>query len=293
MSAVARVRAQAKINLFLRILAREASGYHSIETLFARIDLADEVSVRATPGKRSVDCAGANVGPVEQNLAYRAGVAYSAAAGWPAGFEVEITKRIPIGGGLGGGSADAGAVLRALNALSPSPLADSALLEIAGALGADVPFMTMKAPLALGWGRGDRLLALPPLPATPVHLAVFDFGVSTAAAYGWVAEQRRKSDVPIPARSLDLRTLAAWEGVAREATNDFEAEVAPRHPPIEQCLAAARAGGALFAQLAGSGATVFAVGLSRGAAGFGALPRGARLVESATSVSVEDIVVTR
>src|SRR3954463_6785157 len=100
MSEVARVLAQAKINLYLRVLAREASGYHSIETLFQRLDWGDDVVVRLTPG-RTLDCTGASLppgglGPVEKNLAYRAAVAYVEATGWATGFTIEIDKRIPV-----------------------------------------------------------------------------------------------------------------------------------------------------------------------------------------------------
>jgi 4-diphosphocytidyl-2-C-methyl-D-erythritol kinase len=123
---VARVAAQAKVNLRLRILAREASGYHQIETLFLRLALADDVVVRATSGARSLDAAGSvdarQLGPVERNLAWRAASAYSEVTGWPAGFAIELTKHIPVGGGLGGGSANAGAVLRALDARAPTPI---------------------------------------------------------------------------------------------------------------------------------------------------------------------------
>src|SRR5207253_289491 len=82
-----------------------------------------------------------DTGPTERNLAWRAALAYADATGWPNGFAIEIEKRLPVGGGLGGGSADAGAVLRCLNALAPSPLGVSALLSIAAPLGADVPFL--------------------------------------------------------------------------------------------------------------------------------------------------------
>src|SRR5206468_11383585 len=122
----ARVIGDAKVIVLLRLLARETRRYHSIETLFLRLDLRDEVLVRLSAG-RSLQCAGPampapGLGPTERNLAYRAAVAYSEATGWPAGFAIEIDKRIPIGAGLGGGSADAGAVLRGLDALSPNPL---------------------------------------------------------------------------------------------------------------------------------------------------------------------------
>ena len=160
MTPVARVSAQAKINLILRVLAREASGYHSIESVFLRLDLSDQVTVRIAPG-RTLDCHGAalptaGLGPMERNLAFRAAVAYAEAVGWPSGFSIDVDKRIPVGAGLGGGSADAGAVLRALDALCPTPLG-SRLIELATPLGADVPFMTIDSPMALAWGRGERL----------------------------------------------------------------------------------------------------------------------------------------
>lgn len=261
MSASARVAAQAKINLFLRVLAREASGYHSIETVFQRIDLADEVHVRVASG-RSLDCVGPAIpaeglGPTERNLAFRAAVAYADAAGWPSGFAIEINKCIPVGGGLGGGSADAGAVLRALDALSPRPLGDS-LVELAAPLGADVPFMTLDRPLALAWGRGERLLPLPPLPKAVVVLLKPDFSVATADAYRWLAEGRREH-APL-ARVLDPRLLQTWEGVAELAENDLETVVATRHPVIAKL----REGlvehmGATFALMSGSGSCVFGI----------------------------------
>ena len=293
MTAVARVQAQAKVNLFLRILAREQTGYHALETLFARIDLADEVTVRPTSGERTIDCAGADLGSAEANLAYRAAMAFAARTGWPAGFAIEIRKRIPVGGGLGGGSADAGAVLRALNALAPTPLGLPELLDIAGTLGADVPFMTLGAPLALAWGRGDRLLALPPLPSAAMRLAVFATGVSSAAAYGWVAEARRLNGERVTASAFTLADVGSWDGIARLATNDFEEEVGRRHPEIAHSLAAARAGNALVAQLSGSGATVFAIPRAGAQVGFGSLPSDARIMDAGTAVSVEDVVVTR
>ena len=100
----ARIAAQAKLNLHLRILAREESGYHSIETIFHRIDLADDILVATTGGERSIDVTGEETGPAESNLAYRAASAYAELAGWLRGFRIEIEKKIPVGAGLGGGS---------------------------------------------------------------------------------------------------------------------------------------------------------------------------------------------
>lgn len=222
----ARVLAQAKVNLFLHVLAREAGGHHQLETLFQRLELGDDVAVRVGGRGRTLDCRGADVGPVERNLAWRAAEAYAEAAGWPHGFAIEIDKRIPVGGGLGGGSADAGAVLRLLDALAPRPLAADALLALAGRLGADVPFLATDAARALAWGRGDRLQLLPPLPRRQVALVLPPVGVATADAYAWLAEARAGA-VAAP-RALAADQLATWAGVAAVAANDFEAPVAAR-----------------------------------------------------------------
>jgi 4-diphosphocytidyl-2-C-methyl-D-erythritol kinase len=289
---MARVRAQAKLNLFLRILAREATGYHGLETLFTRLELADEITVRVGGEARSIDCGVADVGPPASNLAFRGATTYAEATGWPHGFDITVEKRIPIGGGLGGGSADAGAVLRALDALAPNPVGPEALAGIAARLGADVPFVTSDAPLALAWGRGDRMVALPPLPAREIGLVCFPFGVSSAEAFGWVAEARRTQPAAAVGRLLDIETLTSWNGVARLAGNDFEREVAGRHPEIAGVLEAARAGGALIAELTGSGSTVFVVGGDAEELGAVPLPSGAVLVRTRTAASVEDVRLT-
>jgi 4-diphosphocytidyl-2-C-methyl-D-erythritol kinase len=210
-------------------------------------------------------------------------------ARWPAGFAIEIEKRIPIGGGLGGGSADAGAVLRVLNTLAPMPLAASALLAIGASLGSDVPFLTQRAPLALGWGRGERLLALPALPRREVGLIVHPFGVSSGTAYGWVAASRAGSGTSRPPRVLSLESLTTWDSIATVATNDFEGEVGRRHPEVDRSLRGARAAGAVIAQLSGSGSTVFMVADSATPFGVVEIPPGARVIRTRTAVSVEDV----
>jgi 4-diphosphocytidyl-2-C-methyl-D-erythritol kinase len=259
----ARTVAQAKLNLFLHVVAREASGYHQLETLFCRLDLGDDVTVRTGVRGRSLDCAGetlppGGLGPVEQNLAWRAAVAFADATGWPNDWSIEVTKRIPVGGGLGGGSADAGAVLRCLNALAPEPVDANRLLAMAVRLGADVSFLTLEHPFALAWGRGERMLAIPALPACAVTLVCFPFGVATREAFGWIdAERSTTGPVPI---SRDVKDLVAWTRVAASVHNDFEAVVARQHPEIARVLDALRRDAFAdpdgFAMLTGSGSTV-------------------------------------
>jgi 4-diphosphocytidyl-2-C-methyl-D-erythritol kinase len=256
------VVAQAKINVFLRVLARETSGYHTIETLFLRLDLGDLVRVRVGGVERSLRCDGpacppAGLGPPERNLAYRAAVAYADAVDWPGGFSIDIEKRIPVGGGLGGGSADAGAVLRALNALAPSPIGPTALQALAAPLGADVPFLASESVCALGWGRGERLLDLPPPPPRPVELLVPNFPVSTQWAYERYAASRVEGQ---PRPSIHrVPELSSWEHLAAVAVNDLEPVVGEQHSEIPACVEALRARGARIAMMSGSGSIVFGI----------------------------------
>jgi 4-diphosphocytidyl-2-C-methyl-D-erythritol kinase len=258
----ARVAAQAKINLFLRVLAREESGYHQLETLFARLELADGIVVRVRERGRALDCGGpampeGGLGPVESNLAWRAAALYQEAAGWPGGFEIGVEKVIPVGGGLGGGSADAGAVLRALNSLNPDPLPQHGLFALAGSLGADVPFLAAEAPLALAWGRGERMMAFPALPGRPVALLIPPFGVATPEAFRWLTESRRDARSAARPRMLFPQQLTSWDAVTRLAANDLEPVVASRHPEIESAREALSRIGARAARMTGSGSTVF------------------------------------
>jgi 4-diphosphocytidyl-2-C-methyl-D-erythritol kinase len=282
----ARVTAQAKINLLLRVLARESTGYHSIETLMLRLDLGDDVCVRVASG-RALDVAGpamppGGLGPPEKNLAFRAAAAYADATGWPDGFAIEIEKRIPVGGGLGGGSADAGAVLRALDVLSPNPLG-SRLIELAAPLGADVPFMTIDSPMALAWGRGERLFPVRALDARPVLLAIPDFSVATADAYAWLSSDR--GTYTPDAAVLTPESIATWESIAPVAINDFEPVVARRHPIIDRLVERFDDMGALVAMMSGSGSSVVGVfAETPGSANTGVA--GAQILETQTSERV-------
>ena len=164
----ARVAAEAKLNLSLRITGRMANGYHALHTLFQRVALADIVTVRVDTPHRSLVCDAPAAGPVEHNLGWRAAAAFCQAAAWDTGFAITLEKHIPIGGGMGGGSADAAAVLRALNALAPAPLAPSALMAIGSQLGADVPFLLLTHATAVGTGTGAELTPIVAPPSLTV-----------------------------------------------------------------------------------------------------------------------------
>ncbi len=263
-------RAHAKINLVLRILAREASGYHGIETLFQLLELHDLVHVRVGRMTPTLSCAGptmpaGGLGPVEDNLAWRAAVAYTEATGWQTGWDIEIEKQIPVGGGLGGGSADAAAVLRALEAMSPAPLGTDRLLAIAGTLGADVPFLVTGESLAWAWGRGDRVLPLPALPTAAVWLATFPDGVNTGAAYDAFARAREARGDTVQALAYPTAAFASWDTIATIAVNDFEPVVSAMHAGVAAALphmrdiaaGIAARGTPAIGMMSGSGATCF------------------------------------
>lgn len=305
MSAVAaRVLAQGKINLFLRVLAKEASGFHQLETLFSRISIGDDVVVRVDTDDRSLRFSGdalpqEGLGAMASNLAWRAAVAFSEAAGWPAGFSIDIQKRIPVGGGLGGGSADAGGVLRALNALAPEPLSPERILQIACSLGADTPFLTQEeSTCALAWGRGERLMAVAPPPERNVMLFVFGHGVPTKDAYQWLT---RTPPAAHGASLVHPGQLSDWRAVAALAHNDFEEVVLPRFRLIELTLSGARRGIAAghfgmdaVALMSGSGSSVFLAmedESERRSNWMFPLSAGVKVVRAKTSVRVEPVVL--
>jgi 4-diphosphocytidyl-2-C-methyl-D-erythritol kinase len=259
----ARVLAQAKINLFLRVLGRETDGYHSIETLFLRLDIADVVRIRVGNGdEREIHCRGPmcpadGFGPPERNLAYRAAVSYAEATGWPRSFAIDVEKNVPVGGGLGGGSADAGAVLRVLDAMAPRPAGPETVARIAGRLGADVPFLASESVCALAWGRGERMLDVRPPARRHVELLVPPFGVSTQWAYEQLAATWG-AVTPRPAMHR-IAELSSWDHLDAVAVNDLEPVVSARHPEIASCVIALRARGARIATMSGSGSTVFGI----------------------------------
>jgi 4-diphosphocytidyl-2-C-methyl-D-erythritol kinase len=291
--------APAKVNLFLRVLAREDGGYHQIETLFQALELADLVELRlgadpqvahAGAVRLEVDGEGAGeLGPADENLAVLAARAFlreasSARSGPAPTVWIRLEKRIPHGSGLGGGSSDAAAVLRGLGALLPTAVPPERLLALAGDLGADVPFFLSGSPLALGWGRGDRLLPLPALPPREVVLAVPRDGIPTPWAYGELARLRDQAgEGAAPARVLrgllpsrDGTVTGAnqsnrwdaerWEEVAREAENAFHRVVELHRPDVVLLRRALAEAGARPALLCGSGAALFGVFPDMGAA---------------------------
>lgn len=250
--------ARAKINLTLDILGKRPDGYHEVAMVMQSVALADRVAVRAVTGAGvELDCDLPALGAPEQNLAYRAAALLRETCGLKSGVAIELGKRIPVAAGLGGGSADAAAVLTAMNELFALGLSAAALCEIGAKLGSDVPFCILGG-TQLATGRGEILRALPPLPACPVVLAKPAVSVSTAWAYKSY-DAARVSERPATeavVRALEARDLTK---VSALVCNVLESVTIAAHPVIAEIKARMRRSGAMAALMSGSGPTVFAL----------------------------------
>jgi 4-diphosphocytidyl-2-C-methyl-D-erythritol kinase len=249
----------AKLNLFLRVLSRDQDGYHGIETLLCLISLSDSVLAQRREGHGvTIEVTGADLGPASENLAVRAATRVLEATGNRFAVHLSLTKRIPVGAGLGGGSSDAAAVLHAVNRLAGNAVPRHELLQFAAQLGSDVPFFYAGAPLALAWSRGERMIRLPPLPASHVLLVTPAISIQTKEAYTWL-DPGREASWRRGAVALDLDSVSRWGDVARMAGNDFEAPVFDRHHEIRAAFEAMVATRPLVCRMSGSGSTLYAI----------------------------------
>ncbi len=252
------VLAHAKVNLFLRILARESSGFHQIETAFALLELADELVVRRIGSGVTLDVDGPDLGPTDENLAVRAARMVLDATGNRFGVAIRLTKRIPVRAGLGGGSSDGAGALHAVNALAGNAVPRHELHHFAAKLGADVSFFTSGAALALAWGRGERQFRMQAPPSLPALVAVPPIQVATPDAYAWWDAQNR-SPSPRGPVTLDADALSTWGSIGRLGGNDFEAVVFGKHPELRALYERVAATAPVWVRLCGSGSAVAAV----------------------------------
>lgn len=252
------IRAHAKANLFLRVLSRETSGYHSLETLFTLLDLHDELRVERADEGIVLAVEGADTGPAEENLAYRAAQMVLRATGATFGVRLRLTKRIPVQSGLGGGSSDGAAALHAVNALANGAVPRHELLQFAAKLGSDVPFFLSGAALALAWGRGERLMRLRPPKPSPILIAVPPFGIATKKAYEVLAAARQQ-EARRGAVVLDDSLFDTWGGIGRLGGNDFEGPVFAQAPELRELFERLAESRPLLVRLTGSGSAVVAI----------------------------------
>jgi 4-diphosphocytidyl-2-C-methyl-D-erythritol kinase len=246
----------AKLNLFLRVLGRRDDGYHDIETLVLPLTLADYLTVetRRDDFQIVVEAEGpeSRTTPVgEDNLAVRAAATIREATGRPDGVRITIDKRIPVASGLGGGSADAAAVLRTLGRLWSVPSAD--LLKVAPRIGSDVAALVPRRPV-VARGRGE-VVEETDMPRLDWVLLPQAFEVSSGDAYRWW-DQDEIQPGPEPGPVIDAARAGDVNALSSLLFNDLERPVAARHPEVVESTRGLLEGGAVSTVMCGSGPTV-------------------------------------
>ena len=258
-----RIPAFAKINLRLDILGKRADGFHELRTVFQTISLHDELRLRASRSEgislRIMGNRPLSAEPAEKNLVYRAVDALRRELRIRGGVDIELKKTIPAGRGLGGGSSDAAAALLGYLRLTKKKLAAVRLLQIAAALGADVPFF-LYGGRALGVNKGDEIYPLPGIPKR--HIVIVspaEIHVPTPDAYRWLKAKALRLTKSGGNPKLWEFCALCWSAQESGLSNDFERPVFQRHPRLAQIKRALLQRGATEASLAGSGSAVFGV----------------------------------
>ncbi len=264
MRKILKLRAPAKINLWLEVLSKRPDGYHDLSTLMIPLEWGDDLVLEKTKEGIHLECSDKKLGEGRTNLAYRAAEVFFAAlgdkhfSGAIGGTRIKLIKRIPVGAGLGGGSSDAAAVLKGLNELYGSPFEAVELIDLALSLGADVPFFIEARP-ALATGVGERLKFLETKGKNAEILPMWfvivkpDFEVSTREAYGRIRLTTTKDRINITC----LRNFRS--NLHEIIRNDLEEVVIGLFPEVGNIKKVLGEQGAIAASMTGSGSAVFGV----------------------------------
>ncbi len=252
------VQAPAKVNMFLAVLGKRSDGYHDLETWMQKIDLYDILELELLSSDRlefSTDDASLPAGAA--NLAVRAARAFFAAStkGKGTGLSIKLQKKIPVAAGLGGGSSDAGAVLRGLNELFDREFSENQLIDLARPLGADVPFFAVDHNAVFATGIGDVMHPVDSITDCSFVIVNPSFFVSTA----WVFQNLTLTS---PSKNSKLSCFQKYESdflSLEDMHNDLEQVTCAKHPEIEQIKRSLLAVGASQVLMSGSGPTVFGV----------------------------------
>ena len=251
--------AYAKLNLTLDVLGKRPDGYHDLKSVMQTISIRDDVEIDIGTGKPwKLYCTNETIPTDERNLAWKAACVFFDRIGKdPNGLEIRITKRIPAEAGLGGGSADAGAVLRALNKHYGNPMSILALAELGASVGSDVPFCTVCG-TAMVEGRGERLRILPAMPDCIFVICKPDFSSSTPELYKKIDEKviGKRPDH----NAMESAILAGDLGkVAQNLCNVFDPIVTEDHLDLNYIKSIFNTYGSIGQQMTGSGSAVFAI----------------------------------
>jgi 4-diphosphocytidyl-2-C-methyl-D-erythritol kinase len=254
-----RIRSHAKVNLGLEVLGLREDGYHELRTLFQTIDLHDDVILRSRPQGVSVVCDHPAVPRDRSNLAVRAAEDLQRHAGIGAGVEIHLEKRIPVGGGLGGGSSNAAAVLLGLDRMWDLGLGPSGLHPLARRLGADVPYFLLGG-TALGLGRGDEVYPLRRQLRAWVVLVDPGLPVSTARVFARVDASltpRENSTSIFHFVSRELEGVGGYRFLVNDLEEAAMEEMPALRGRVERIRGVLRGEGARVAALSGSGSSFF------------------------------------
>lgn len=247
----------AKVNLTLDVLGKREDGYHDIKSVMQTISLRDDIEIDVGTGKPwNLLCDQPHIPTDETNLAWKAAKLFFDTTGKdPEGLEIRITKRIPVQAGLGGGSADAAAVLRALNRHYDMPLSIPALAELGMQIGSDVPFCVLCG-TALVEGRGERVRKLPDMPECIFVVAKPDFSVSTPELYGQIDG---KAIAQRPDHSAMESAIYGGDlaGIASNLCNVFDPIVTQEHLELNYIKSIFNSYGAVGYQMTGTGSAVY------------------------------------
>ena len=249
----------AKLNLTLDVLGKRPDGYHDIKSVMQTVSVRDDIEIDLDTGKPwKLLCSDETIPADERNLAWKAARLYFDTIGKePDGIEIRITKRIPVQAGMGGGSADAAAVLRALNRHYGHPLSIPALAELGGQIGSDVPFCVLCG-TAMAEGRGERLRKLPDLPDCFFVICKPDFSVSTPELYNKIDSEPIHKHPDHTA--MESALLAGDLGkICENIYNVFDSIVTKEHLELNYIKSIFNSYGAVGMQMTGSGSAVFCI----------------------------------
>ena len=254
-----KIQAPAKVNLFLEILGKRTDGYHEIRSLMQPIRLFDTLWIEAGSKGPTIHCPTHPELENESNLVLRAIHLLEKELDRSLPFSVRLIKKIPIGGGLGGGSSDSAAVLTGINQLLGEPIQPERLLELAAQIGSDVPFF-LSNQTALASGRGERIEPWPDFPSWWYVLIYPGFSISTSWAYSQVKFPLTRGE-----KTINIERLKASKDINEAIRgkdwlkNDLEEFVRPFFPIIEKIKKALLEQGCFQALMSGSGSTVFGI----------------------------------
>lgn len=258
------LKSPAKINLYLNVLRKRPDGYHEIETVFERIDICDELTLRSTPKDIVVKCDDPQVPCDRRNLVYKAAEMIREKYAVTAGVEITLKKNIPVAAGLGGASSDCAYTLRGLNELWRLKLDKKQVFEIGSAIGADVAFFLLDCGRAIGRGKGEILEPCVNLPKNgSFWYLLVNPGFPVLAKDAYEGLNLNLTSVPVDSKIKPVRlNEIKFKDLGGFLFNSLEVPVERKFKAISEMKSAMKKAGLELSMMSGSGPTVFGVASS-------------------------------